>query len=75
MFSVTLAVPINYYRHFPIAAKGLPCLLSVRTGNVALMPRLAQFDQAAVTATLRNQQGIITHSQARAHDMTEMAIR
>ena len=75
MFSVTLAVPINYYRHFPIAAKRLPCLLSVRTGNLALMPRLAQFDLAAVTATLRNQQGIITRSQARAQDMTEMVIR
>ena len=39
------------------------------------MPRLARFDQAALAETLRKQHGIITRSQARTHDMSEMAIR
>jgi very-short-patch-repair endonuclease len=50
-------------------------ILSVAAGNLAVMPHLAQFDQAAITETLRRQQGIVTRGQAHAHNMTEKSIR
>ncbi len=43
--------------------------------KIARMPRLAQFDQAALAETLRKQRGIITRSQAYAHQMTEAVVR
>ena len=48
---------------------------SVPAGSLARMPRLAQFDQAAIAGTLRKQQDIIARGQALELGMTETAIR
>jgi hypothetical protein len=67
-YSGTYATTLNDAR----ARRGI---LSVAAGNIARMPRLAQFDRMALAETLRKQRGIITRSQAHAHQMTEAVVR